>query len=217
MKATNTDNVFVKKKELYTRNAYPGKTHFDENTIETNGQEYRKWDPYRSKLGAALMKGANFSIKKKDVVLYLGAGHGFTPSFVSDIVSEGMVFCIDPAPRVVRDLIFLCEQRDNMAPILADANQPDKYKELIPKKVDIVFQDVAQKNQVEIFLKNMKFLKQDGYGLLSVKARSIDVSRKPSQVFKEVENELREKLKVVDMRRLEPFEKDHCFFVAKNS
>ena len=59
------------------------------------------------------------------------------------------------------------------------------------------------------------FLKKDGYCLLAVKARSVDVSKKPKEIFKEVRKEIEKELTIVDERKLDPFEKDHMFFVCK--
>lgn len=207
------------RKTLYTINLVPGKALFEEKLIQENNVEYREWDVYRSKLGAAVKRGiSQIGIKQGDLVLYLGASHGFTPSYVSDIVgAQGFVFCVDNAPRVVRDLIFICEQRENMAPIMADANHPEAYKDLITREVDVVYQDIAQRNQVDIFLKNCNaYLKKGGFGLLALKARSIDVSKKPREIFKQVRKQLEQSsMMVVDYRELEPYEKDHAFFVCK--
>jgi fibrillarin-like pre-rRNA processing protein len=222
MQEINKFNVFDDRKNkrlIYTKNLTPSKSFFGEELVREGGTEYRSWDVSRSKLGAAIKKGASQTgIKDKDLVLYLGASHGFTPSYVSDIVGkEGFVFCIDNAPRVVRDLVFVCEERINMAPILADANHPEEYKELVTKQVDVVYQDIAQRNQVEIFLKNCNaFLKKGGFGLLAIKARSVDVSKWPKEIFKEVRRQLEQSSMVmVDYRELEPFERDHAFFVCK--
>ena len=84
--------------------------------------------------------------------------------------------------------------------------------------VDAVVQDVAQRDQVAIFLKNCeRFLKKEGFGLLVVKAGSIAVEKHPREIFRQVKNELEQngKLSIVDYRELEPFEKDHCIFVCK--
>jgi len=82
--------------------------------------------------------------------------------------------------------------------------------------VDVLYQDVAQKNQVEIFLKNAGlFLRNGGYALLAVKARSMDVAKKPRIIFQEVRSLLEKHLTVVDYRELDPLEKDHCLFVCK--
>ena len=207
----------AKRKQLYTINFVPGKNVYRENLVEENGIEYREWDAFKSKLAASILKGSpNIGIRKNDVVLYLGAASGTTASHVSDIVGNGgFVFAVDIAPRVIRDLIFLCYERKNIAPILADANKNDRIKERV-SAVDVVYQDVAQKNQVEIFLKNaLLFLKEDGYALLAVKARSIDVTKQPKQLFKEVKERLEKNLTIIDYRELEPFQKDHCMFICK--
>jgi len=211
-------NIKKEGRNLFTINAFPGTKHFDERILKKKGRELRKWNPSRSKLGAAIAKGVrDIGMKEGSIVLYLGAGHGFTPSFVSDIIGKsGMVFCVDIAPRVMQDLIAICDERTNMAPILGDANKPETYKHLLPNQVDVVFQDVAQRNQVEIFLKNVNmYLKKDGIALLALKARSVDVTKKPSEVFMETEKELRKNIKVLESRTLNPFEKDHCFYVCK--
>lgn len=54
-----------------------------------NGEkiEYRVWNPFRSKLGAAILGGVDkIHIKPGSKVLYLGAASGTTVSHVSDIV-----------------------------------------------------------------------------------------------------------------------------------
>ena len=207
-----------RKKSIFTINFTPDKQVYDERLVLQDEIEYREWNPNKSKLAAAILKGCpNVGIRKGDIVLYLGAASGTTPSHVSDIVGkDGFVFALDFAPRVVRDLTFLCEIRENMAPLLEDAHMPDKYKDKITKNVDIVYQDIAQRDQANIFLKNCDmFLKKDGYALLAIKARSVDVSKKPKDIFKEVRKEIEKDLIIIDERKLDPFEKDHMFFVCK--
>lgn len=206
-----------KRRQLYTINLVPSQNVYGERLIEENGVEYREWDAYKSKLAASILKGSpNIGIRKDDVVLYLGAASGTTASHVSDIVgNDGFIFAIDIAPRVMRDLIFLCYQRKNIAPILADANKVNIIKERI-SAVDVVYQDVAQKNQIGIFLKNVDlFLKEGGYALLAVKARSIDVTKQPKVIFKEVREKLEIDLTIIDYRELEPFQKDHAMFICR--
>ena len=205
------------KKGLYTLNLTPGSTVYDERLSKKGGHEYRSWSPERSKLAAAILKNiSQIGIMPGSVVLYLGASTGTTVSHVSDIVGrEGFVFAVEFAPRVARELVFLAQERPNIAPILADANRPETYLKNVAK-ADAVYQDIAQKNQVEIFLKNMDlFLKKGGFGLIAVKARSIDMTRKPKSIYNEVKRELEKSLIIVDNRVLEPFEKDHCFIIVK--
>ena len=209
--------IYTDGRRIYTKSMLKGKTHFMERTVRDKGDEYREFDPRRSKLAAAIMKGcSNTGIRKGDIILYLGASHGFTPSFVSDIVgSEGLIFGIDPAPRVVRDLVFLSEQRTNIVPMLLDANHPEEYTDKICL-VDVVYQDIAQKNQSDIFIRNCeKYLKKGGYGLLAIKAKSIDIKRKPKAIFNEIKAELEQIFTVVDFRNLEPFEGDHAMIIVK--
>lgn len=206
-----------KKRQIYTTNLVPGQKVYGERLIKENDIEYREWDAFKSKLAATILKGTpNIGIRKDDVVLYLGAASGTTVSHVSDIVGNGgFVFAVDIAPRVTRDLIFLCYERKNIAPVLADANKINLLKERVCV-ADVLYQDVAQKNQIEIFLKNVDlFLKSNGYALLAVKARSIDVTKQPKQIFREFKEKLEKNLTIIDYRELEPFQKDHCMFICK--
>ena len=209
--------VFSKKRSIYTKNLVPGQQVYGERLVKEGINELREWDPRRSKLAAAILKKiSQIGLKEGNIVLYLGAASGTTASHVSDIISkDGFIFALDSSPHVLRDLVFVSEKRKNIIPILADANQPQTYINKI-SEVDFVYQDVAQRNQVEIFLKNCKmFLKKEGFGVLALKARSIDVTKKPKQIFRQVLEELEKEITVVDYRELEPFEKDHAFFVCK--
>ena len=203
--------------KLFTINLTPGKKVYEENLVSQDNIEYREWDPYSSKLASLIVnKCQNIFIRKDDVVLYLGSSTGTTVSHVSDIIGkDGFVFAVDLAPRVMRDLIFNLEARKNVAPILESANHIDKLMERI-SLADVIYQDIAQKNQIDIFLKNINvFLKKDGYALLAVKARSIDVTRKPKQIFNEVKEQLEKEATIIDYRTLEPYQKDHAMFVVK--
>ncbi len=222
MKIENTkyNNIFLlqdnKRRLLATKNLTPGKSFFNERLFEINNEEYRELNPSRSKLAAAIAKKISFiPLKSGSSVLYLGASHGYTPSFVSDIIGiNGVVFCLDFSARVVRDLYFVCEQRKNMSPILADANKPETYNDRITQ-VEIIYQDVAQRNQVEILFKNLNFLKDKGYVIIAIKARSIDVTKNPRNIFNDVEKKLSERLKIIDKKELDPFERDHMLIVCQ--
>jgi len=67
------------KKKLFTINLAPGKKVYDETLIKEKGVEYRTWNPRKSKLAAAIMKGASqIGIKPNSTVLYLGCASGTT-------------------------------------------------------------------------------------------------------------------------------------------
>lgn len=204
-------------RRIYTKNLFPGKNPFQERLIQDDHKEYREFDPKRSKLAAMILKGCtNAGIRKNDVVLYLGISHGYTASFISDIIGEeGIIFGVDPAPRVMRDLVFLAEERSNIIPILADANHPEEYINKV-SQADIVYQDIAQRNQEDIFIRNCKlFLKEGGYGLLAVKARSISIKKKSKEIFIEIRKKLEKEFTVIDYKVLDPFELDHCMIIIK--
>lgn len=208
---------FGNKRRLYTKSIAKSKSVYGENIFKEGNDEYREWNPTRSKLAAAILKGcSNIGIRKGDIVLYLGSSTGTTVSHVSDIIgNEGNIFAVDFAPRVMRDLVYLSDDRKNIIPIFADARVP---KRLIPRitQVDVIYQDVAQRDQVGIFLKNCDiFLKKGGFGILCLKSRSIDVTKKPKDVYKETRKLLEKEIEIVDFKDLYPFEKDHAFFICK--
>jgi len=214
-------NVFFLKnggKILATKNLVKGFRFSDERLFTIGDVEYREWIPNRSKIAAAILNGLKvLPIEKGSRVLYLGAAAGQTASYCSDIVGkDGVVYCVEISDRVLRELILRCAPRENMLPILADASKIEEYGDLI-KEADFVFQDIAQRNQVEILIRNCEyFLRQNSFGMLAVKARSIDVVEQPSKIFKKVEEELRrQNFEIVDYKRLEPFERDHCVFLVK--
>lgn len=208
-----------KGRKILTKSLSPGKKVYDETIYRLKGEEYREWNPKKSKLGAAVLKGiSQIGIMPGKSVLYLGCSTGTTCSHVSDMLGKtGFLFGVDPAPRVMREFVFLCEDRPNMAPIVADAAKPEQYKDIVDK-VDVVFQDIAQRDQVSIFLKNCQiFLRKGGFGLLAVKARSIDVTKNPKSIFHQVRAQLEKQHPIVDYRMLEPYELDHAMFVIKKS
>lgn len=222
IKQTINDGIFEirnGKRILLTENLVSGTSVYGEQIFTDNSIEFRVWAPKTSKLSAAIHKGLkNTFLKPGSVVLYLGASTGTTVSHVSDIIgNDGMIFAVEVSPTTCRNLVFLAEARSNIAPILADASQPQAYADRLVK-VDWLYQDVAQKNQLEIFLKNVKlFLKSKGFAILALKARSIDVAKLPQQIFDSAKIELEKELKVIEQIKLEPFQKDHCFFVCQKS
>ena len=205
---------------LATRNLAPGRTVYGEKLVRFEGVEYRLWDPYRSKLAAAILKGIKkVPIEPNHQVLYLGAASGTTASHVSDIVDEkGHVYCVEFAARALRELVNnVCPYRLNMTPILDDARFPEKYALFIRGKVDDIYCDIAQPEQAKILADNADlYLKKGGWIMLAVKAQSIDVTKEPSEVY-------RRELKVLESRgfaiedvvHLEPYDKAHAMIVAK--
>jgi fibrillarin-like pre-rRNA processing protein len=203
---------------LATLSQDPGTTVYGEDTVKIADREYRIWDPYRSKLAAAILKGlSEVPIKPGSTILYLGAASGTTASHVSDIVGDkGRVYCVEFAQRSFRDLANnASKNRRNMTPIFADARFPEKYRSIV-QGVDTVYADIAQPDQARILSENIaQYLSEKGNFLFAVKARSIDVSRDPATIFRQERNILEENgYKVREMIRLDPFEKDHSMILG---
>jgi fibrillarin-like pre-rRNA processing protein len=191
---------------------YTGK---DIKTKDTTTGKLREWDPTRSKVAAGIKKGIIPNIKENDKVLYLGAAEGYTIAYISDILPKGTVYGIDISPYSMQKLLLAAHRRKNLIPILADCNKVDEYKDLILEKQDFIIQDIAQKNQVEILIKNADlFLKKKGYVLLSLKLSAI--SQKNHK--KTTEDQLtifRQKFNIINQRRLDPFEKKHVLIYGQ--
>jgi fibrillarin-like pre-rRNA processing protein len=184
--------------------------------VQMEDGEYRSWNPRKSKLSAGIFNGLQtFPFTPTSHVLYLGAASGTTASHLSDICTQGLVYCVEFSPRTGRDLVFTCESRKNMIPILADASQPHTYSDRITA-VDIIYQDIAQPHQSEILHKNCLFLKEGGYAFICIKSRSIDVTAEPRTIFKKETKKIKKFLSIQERIPLEPYEKDHLLLVGRH-
>ncbi|NTU99502.1 MAG: fibrillarin-like rRNA/tRNA 2'-O-methyltransferase [Methanoregulaceae archaeon] len=174
---------------------------------------FRLWDPRRSKLSALYHLGQGIELEPQHRVLYLGAANGTTVSHVSDYVE--VVYAVEPAPRPFQDLLFVAEGRENIIPIMADARKPYLYRPIV-EKVDLIYQDVAQRDQGEILLSNTGFLKSGGATILMLKARSVDVRRTLSEIAAETETILKSGgLSIEKVISLSPFYPDHAALLGR--
>ncbi len=203
---------------FWSKNRVPGTKVYGERLRERQGKEYRQWSPHRSKMAAlaSVDRRAKWIDPEADV-LYLGASSGTTVSHVSDILRDpAVVYAVEFSPRSTRDLLYNIEPRQNVIPILDDAGKPERYAPYIDQRVGTLIQDVAQRHQVDIFLRNMPFLRKGGHGFLFVKARSIDVAKPLDQIYGEVRQRLQQAgVQIVSEADLHPFEKEHRAFVVK--
>ncbi|XP_050079837.1 rRNA 2'-O-methyltransferase fibrillarin [Anopheles maculipalpis] len=218
------EGIFIargKEDALVTLNLVPGSEVYGEKriSVETDGdkKEYRVWNPFRSKLAAAVLGGVDkIHMPPGSKVLYLGAASGTTVSHVSDIVGpEGLVYAVEFSHRSGRDLLNVAKKRTNIIPIIEDARHPHKYRMLVGL-VDTVFADVAQPDQARIVALNAhNFLKNGGHFVISIKASCIDSTAVPEAVFAaEVKKLQSEKLKPQEQITLEPYERDHAVVVG---
>jgi fibrillarin-like pre-rRNA processing protein len=204
---------------LATKNLAIGKNVYGERLISWHDIEYRIWDPFRSKLAAAILKGlATIPIRANHNVLYLGVASGTTASHISDIVGvNGHVYCVEFSARSMRELVDnVCAFRPNMTPLLEDARMPQRYAMFV-NAVDDIYCDIAQPEQAKILADNADaFLKKEGWVIFAVKSQSIDITKEPSEVYLNEKKTLKARgFAIVDMVNLEPYEKAHAMIVAK--
>ncbi|WP_069807489.1 fibrillarin-like rRNA/tRNA 2'-O-methyltransferase [Vulcanisaeta thermophila] len=208
--------------KLATINLTPGRRVYGEQLVQWEGNEYRIWNPFRSKLAAAIMNGLKvMPIGEGTRVLYLGAASGTTVSHVSDIVGPGgLVYSVEFSPRVFREFMekIIDQGRRNVIPILADARYPEQYLSIV-KTVDVAYIDVAQPFQAKILADNADvYVRGNGYVMLVIKAMSIDVTKEPSETFKREIDHLKERgYEILDMVHLEPYDTAHAIVVARKS
>ena len=90
MKSTEIQGVYKFKNKLFTENlkSSKGLKVYNEKLVKFKENEYRSWNPHRSKLAAAILNGLSIKIKPDSNVLYLGAATGTTVSHISDILKK---------------------------------------------------------------------------------------------------------------------------------
>lgn len=207
------NGVYMARGRLATVNSARGFRVYNEKLFREGGKEYRMWDPFRSKLAAAILNGLRrLPIQKSSDVLYLGASGGTTASHVADM-TEGMVYCVEFSKRMMHELLPVCEAKKNMIPILGDAMRPQTYMNSIGS-VDFIYQDVAQRDQAGILIKNIKtFSPSDA--MITIKARSIDSAVNPEKIFKDEVGKLKAQYNVTEVINLSPYIKDHVLASVK--
>lgn len=199
------------------RRNFDGKQRLATRGVPVYGEptdgDWRCWDAGRSKLGAMVEHGLDLGLAGGETVLYLGAASGTTVSHVADFA--GPTYAVEFAPRPVRDLVGVAEDRTNLVPLLKDARKPETYAHVVESGVDAIVQDVATRGQARVAVENRQFLDDDGRLLAAIKARSEDVTREPDAVFEDALADLRDGYEVLATERLEPYHDDHLGVVAR--
>tara|TARA_B100001245_G_C22729141_1_gene354041 strand:+ start:156 stop:740 length:585 start_codon:yes stop_codon:yes gene_type:complete len=179
--------------------------------LKTNNK-WISWNPYHSKLSAyVLADGSEWPFEKKSTILYLGAAEGNTVSFLSHICHEGRIIGVDISSMAMAELLVLAEKRKNIIPFLGDAHFPNSYRPHtnIP---DILYQDIAQRDQVEIFIRNYDFFGPK-CGFLMLKSRSSP--GKDSEVFQDCEKKLEFRFKKVSTVDITKWSKGHMTYYVE--
>jgi fibrillarin-like pre-rRNA processing protein len=217
MDPTGWPGVFREGRDLFTRNRVPGERVYGEELRVSGGVEYRLWDPFRSKLAALLLKGAPPDLwGHVRSVLYLGAAHGTTASHLSDLWPDAEIFAVEKSATSFAPLLALARRRTNLLPLLTDAQLPERYRADVGL-VDLLYQDVAQRNQAAIFVENARAcLGPAGAGVLMLKVRSVTQRKPGPAVVREARSELeRGGLGVRAEVSLSPFSREHVALIVE--
>jgi fibrillarin-like pre-rRNA processing protein len=214
---TRWPQVWREGKELFTRNGVPGVKVYGETLRTVGDAEYRAWDPWRSKLAALLLRDAPAELLAPPrSVLYLGGAHGTTASHLSDLWPGTPIFVVEKSPSSFAPLLALAKKRTNLLPILADAQLPERYRADVGE-VDLLYQDVAQRDQVRIFRENSEACLADhGRGILMLKVRSVTQRRPSAAIARESRVALgRAGFTVEGEWTLAPFAREHVALAVR--
>ena len=176
--------------------------------IRTNGK-WDTWNPYHSKLSAYLLAGGeNWPFKKNSKVLYLGSAEGNTISYLSKICKTDTITAVDISAVAMAELLVLAKNKKNIIPCLNDAHFPERYR-IQANNPEIIYQDIAQNDQVDIFIRNFNYFKPK-CAFLMLKTQSIAGRNK--EIFKETEKKLNQIFKKVETVNINKWAKGHSAY-----
>lgn len=200
------------RRELWTEAVGDLPPVYGERWAEAMGHRYRSFEPGRSKLAAAVVRGWTGDLPAPgERWLYLGAATGTTVSHVADMLGpDGRVYAVEKSVRPFARLLALAKRWPNLRPVLADARDPLAYASLVPP-VDGVYADIAQADQLTIATANVDLM-GTGEGtrlLLALKTASMGRHQSATAHREAAERTLAATMTLVPSVTLEPFHKGH--------
>jgi fibrillarin-like pre-rRNA processing protein len=198
--------------ELFTETVGAPPPVYGERWADAAGHAFRTFEPGRSKLSAAIVRGWTGPLPVAgETWLYLGAASGTTASHLADLLGpSGRLYAVERSPRPFGRLLALAERWPNLYPILADARAPREFAYLVPP-VDGVYADVAQPDQVAIVRANAQlFIDQAGGSvLMALKTASMGRDRDAEGHRAVAERDLADGLALAPAVKLDPFHRGH--------
>ncbi|KAL6583170.1 hypothetical protein OROMI_005248 [Orobanche minor] len=196
---------------ICTKNLVPGEAPFGEELISVQNDdgtevEYRVWNPFRSKLAAAIMSGVNnIWVKPGSRVLYVGDVCGTTLSHLSDIVGpDGLVYAVGLSDAVVN----MAEKRPNVVTIFENYSVPLKYR-MVVGMVDVIVADTAYPQEViNIATNAAHFLRAGGHYMISTQANQGET------MFGYLNKRQQREFKPIELVMLKPIESGHAMAVG---
>ena len=170
------------------------------------------WNPYHSKLSAYLIAGGkNWPFKKDSRVLYLGSAEGNTISYLGEVCKTNTITAVEISPVSMAELLVLAKEKENIIPCLCDAHFPEKYR-IQANNPEIIYQDIAQNDQVDIFIRNCDYFKPK-HAFLMLKSQSI--SKLNEDIFKITKKRLSEIFEKVEIVNISKWAKGHSAYYMK--
>ena len=167
------------------------------------------WNPYHSKLSAYLLAGGkNWPFERNSKILYLGSAEGNTISYLSEICKTNSITAIEISPVAMAELLVLVKKKNNIIPCLCDAHFPEKYR-IQANNPEIIYQDIAQNDQVEIFIRNCEYFKPK-QAFLMLKTQSI--AKKDLDIFKSTKKRLNEIFESVESVNINKWARGHSAY-----
>ena len=175
-------------------------------------QGWDVWNPYHSKLSAYLMAGGkNWPFKKNSKILYLGSAEGNTISYLSEICLTNNITAVEISAVAMAELLVLAKEKENIIPCLNDAHFPEKYR-IQANNPEIIYQDIAQNDQVDIFIQNCEYYKPK-HAFLMLKTQSM--AKQYDDIFKKTEKKLNKIFKKVESININKWAKGHSAYYMK--
>ena len=206
------------KKKLATLNNASINEVYNEKLIKINGKQYNLWNPYTSKLAAAIVNGMEiFPILKKTKVLYLNGAIEKTLSHISDIIGvNGKIFILrDINENSKKFLDNVMNDRTNVFTITRDNGDPVKFSSKT-EMVNVVYVDITQHNETEVAIQNCKrYLRDGGFLMLVVPTKKIDFVNNPNGQNLEEIQKLQSSFEIIQQINLTDFFKEHSMIIAK--
>tara|TARA_B110001454_G_scaffold187155_1_gene184372 strand:- start:1256 stop:1993 length:738 start_codon:yes stop_codon:yes gene_type:complete len=155
--------------QLVTKNLVKGTKMYGEKIIMVNGEEFLEWNPYNCKLAAAIRNGLQILpiIKNSKIICICGKAET-TISHISDIVYDGSVFVVGDNNKndLLKNLDIV---RKNIISV-SDNQFEQLYSTSITKKIDVLYVDIPQFDQMELVVKKYSsLLKTGGFLMLTIK------------------------------------------------
>ena len=235
MKETRIFQIQIGDKEqLATKNIVEGTKTHKEKIVIVNDEEFLEWNPYKSKLAAAIRNGLQIlPIIKNSKVVCINPLEESTILHISNIVgSKGSVFVIDVDKNKKSFLNKLVDTHKNIIPIYDTVDELSSSSS-ITGKVDALYVDIPESEQIETIVEKYgSLLKNEGFLMLIAKkddnaiiendiAGWMAEQRAGLNKIREITTKLKSQFEIIQEINLginyamEPYHKLHAFILAQ--